>query len=208
MMKDNLNTISKIIWTGPRNLVINEARMGIRNITENITPSTALQHETFTTQFHQLLRNNQGNINNLGNRTFLRGGNWSFPAECKPAFLDDKLLSIQVFITFCSLMYIRDMQFLALWTAMAAPTSSTPLTVQVQRRTWLGSLANSSLYHRKHTASDLRSTSTRSHTCTFIVYADALWQARQYEQSWLNRTSWSKSLIYQLMHKKTPLKKC
>jgi len=73
MMKDNLNTISKIIWTGPRNLVINEDRMGIRNITENISRSTAQQHETFTTQFYQLLQNNQGNINNLGNKTFLWG---------------------------------------------------------------------------------------------------------------------------------------
>jgi len=112
--------------------------MGISNITENITRSTALQHETCTTQFHQLLQNNQGNINNLGNKTSLWGGDWSFPGECKPAFLDDEMLSIQVFITFCSLMYIHDMQFLALWTATAAPTGSTPLTVASTKTNLVG----------------------------------------------------------------------
>lgn len=61
-----------------------------------------------------------------------------------------------------------------------------PLQLQVQRRTWLGSIADSSLYHRKHNVSDLRAASTWSHTCTFLVYADALWQARQYEQNLMN----------------------
>ena len=112
--------------------------MGISNITENITRSTALQHETFTTQFHQLLQNNQGNTNDLGNKTSL-WGEWSFPGECKPAFLDDEMLSIQLFITLCSLMYIHDMQFLALWTTMAAPKGSMPLTVASTKTNLVGS---------------------------------------------------------------------
>ena len=81
--KDNLNTISKIIWTRPRNLAI-EDRMEIRNITENITRSTALQQETFTTQFHQLFQNNQGNINNFGNKTFLWGETEVFLRNVSP----------------------------------------------------------------------------------------------------------------------------
>ena len=69
-------------------------------------------------------------------------------------------------------MYIHDMQFLALWTATAAPTSSTPLTVQVQRRTWLGSTAKLSLYHRKHTASDF----TR---CFYMIAHSYIYSLRQ-----------------------------
>ena len=78
-----------------------------------------------------------------------------------------------------------------------------PLQLQVQRRTWLGPIVNSSLYHRKHTVSDLRAASTWSNTCTFLVYADALWQARHYEQSWLSKTSWISHCFFNC-HRHTP----